>query len=96
MERGMSNATLSDIYEQIADLLATARTKQLTGEEQDALGLFQEASLLFTRFRDVLSTYGGFAALEHALAVTMTALQNGPAVDAVRAKRAPRRRRRIS
>ncbi len=67
--------TLSDIYEELADQLALARTKALMGEPCEALGIFQAASLEYTRFRDVLSVYPGFYALKHAFTVTMTALQ---------------------
>lgn len=70
-----TETTLSDIYEEIADKLALARTKALMGEPCEALGIFQAASLEYTRFRDVLSAYPGFYALEHAFSITMTALQ---------------------
>ncbi len=68
--------TLGDVYEEIADKLALARTKALMGEHAEALAIFQAASLDYIRFRDVLSSYPGFHALEHAFSVTMTALQN--------------------
>ncbi|HLK57316.1 MAG TPA: hypothetical protein VKU00_12160 [Chthonomonadaceae bacterium] len=74
--------TLGDIYEEISERLALARTKALMGERQEALGLFQGASLDYTRFRDVLAGYPGAHALEHAFDVTMAAL------DAERAHRA--------
>lgn len=92
--------TLSDIYEEIADKLALARTKALMGEPCEALGIFQAASLEYTRFRDVLSAYPGFYALEHAFGVTMTALQaEQQHADALEksvsaAKVAPRKRSR--
>jgi hypothetical protein len=70
-----TETTLSDIYEEIAEKLALARTRALMGESCEALGIFQAASLEYTRFRDVLSAYPGFYALEHAFRVTMTALQ---------------------
>ncbi len=70
-----TESTLSDIYEEIADKLALARTKALMGEPCEALGIFQAASLEYTRFREVLSAYPGFYALEHAFTVTMTALR---------------------
>ncbi len=66
--------TLSDIYEEIAEQLATARTKALMGEHCEALGVLQAASLEYTRFRDVLSAYPGFHALEHSLNATLSAL----------------------
>ena len=65
--------TLGDIYEEIAERLALARTKALMGERQEALGLFQGASLDYTRFREVLAGYPGARALEHAFDVTMAA-----------------------
>ncbi|HZT41141.1 MAG TPA: hypothetical protein VFA07_03070 [Chthonomonadaceae bacterium] len=66
--------TLGDIYEEIAERLALARTKALMGERQEALGLFQGASLDYTRFREVLASYPGAHALEHAFDVTLAAL----------------------
>lgn len=65
---------LGDIYEELAEKLAQARTKALMGEREEALGIFHGASLQFTRFRDVLSGYPGHHALEHAFEVTMQAL----------------------
>jgi hypothetical protein len=70
-----TESTLDDIYEEIADKLALARTKALMGERCEALGILQAASLEYTRFRDVLSAFPGFHALEHAYTVTMTALR---------------------
>lgn len=69
-----NECTIGDIYETIAERLATARTKALMGERQEALGIFQGAALDWTRFRDVLTGYPGYHALEHAFNVTMTAL----------------------
>lgn len=95
-----TETTLSDIYEEIADKLALARTKALMGEPYEALGIFQAASLEYTRFRDVLSAYPGFYALEHAFSVTMTALQDeqqrAEAINqpAAAPKAAPRKRTR--
>jgi hypothetical protein len=71
-----NESTLSDIYEEIADQLALARTKALMGEPCEALGIFQATSLEYTRFREVLSAYPGFHALEHAFGVTMAALRD--------------------
>lgn len=68
--------TLGDIYEEIAERLAEARTRALMGERQNALSLFRGAKLEYQRFRDVLAEYPGFHALEHAFDVTMTALQD--------------------
>lgn len=66
--------TLGDIYEEIAERLALARTKALMGEREEALGQFQGASLDFKRFREALEGYPGFHALEHAFCVTLSAL----------------------
>ncbi len=44
------------------------------GERREALGLFRGAWLEFQRFRDVLASYPGFAALDRAFAVTMELL----------------------
>jgi hypothetical protein len=66
--------TLGDIYEDIAERLATARTRALMGERQEALGVFRGASLDYLRFRDVLVSYPGFQALDHAFNVTLTVL----------------------
>ena len=71
-----TESTSSDIYEEIADQLALARTKALMGQPCEALGIFQAASLEYTRFRDVLSAYPGYCALEHAFTVTLTALRD--------------------
>ena len=71
-----TESTLGDIYEEIADQLALARTKALLGERREALGIFQAISLEYTRFREVLSAGPGFHALEHAFTVTMTALRD--------------------
>ena len=62
---------LGDIYEEIADRLAEARTRALMGERQEALGLLQAARLEYTRFRDVLKDYPGHRALEYAFDVTL-------------------------
>jgi hypothetical protein len=69
-----SELTLGDIYDDISERLAMARTKALMGERQEALGVFRGASLDYTRFRDVLTGYPGFHALDHAFNVTMAAL----------------------
>lgn len=66
--------TLSELYEGIADQLATARTKALMGERREALGILRAATLEYTRFRDVLSAYPGFHAMEHAFSSTLQAL----------------------
>ena len=66
--------TLGDMYEDIADRLAIARTKALMGERQEALDVFQGVSLDYRRFQEVLKDYPGYHALEHAFLATMDAL----------------------
>ncbi|HLK59882.1 MAG TPA: hypothetical protein VKU00_25190 [Chthonomonadaceae bacterium] len=66
--------TLGDIYEEISERMAQARTKALMGEREEALGLFHGASLDYMRFREVLKDYPGYHALEHAFLVTLGAL----------------------
>src|SRR5690348_15651823 len=68
--------TLGDIYDDISERLALARTKALMGERQEALGVFRGASLDYRRFREVLTDFPGFHALEHAFNVTLTALDS--------------------
>lgn len=70
-----TESTLSDIYEQLAEQFALARTKALMGERCEALGILQAATLEYTRFREVLSAFPGFYALEYAYTVTTSALQ---------------------
>lgn len=66
--------TLGEIYEDISERLALARTKSLMGERREALGLFQGAFLEFRRFREVLNGYPGFHALEYAFQATLNTL----------------------
>jgi hypothetical protein len=92
--------TLGDIYEEIAERLALARTKALMGERQEALGLFQGASLDYTRFRDVLAGYPGAHALAHAFDATLAALEaeqvhrNADRIETAPLVSRPRRRAR--
>lgn len=65
---------LGDVYEEIAERLAQSRTKALMGEREEALGLLQSAILELKRFRDLLSGYPGFLALEHSMHMTLGAL----------------------
>ena len=69
-------STLGDVYDDIQDRLATARTKALMGEREEALGILQGASLDYTRFRDVLRDYPGQHALNYAFDMTMIALRD--------------------
>lgn len=66
--------TLGDIFEQIAERLAEARTRALMGERQVALGLLHAAALEYQRFREVLTDYPGYHALEYSFDVTMRQL----------------------
>ena len=92
--------TLGELYDEIADKLAQARTRALMGEREEALGIFRGASLEFTRFRDVLHDYPGFHALDYAFQATLTALcdeqtvpQETPALEAAVTKTRRRTRR---
>ena len=66
--------TLGEVYEDISERLALARTKALMGERHEALGIFQGASLEFRRFREVLTDYPGYHALEYAFNATLNTL----------------------
>lgn len=89
--------TLGDIFETIADQLATARTKALMGEREEALGHYRAASEEYTRFRDALAGYPGMLALQHAFEVTIAALrqESAPQEPARKTKRTARREQRI-
>ena len=92
-----SELTLGDIFEEISERMAQARTKALMGEREEALGLFQSASLDYTRFHEVLKDYPGFHALEHAFLVTLGALcgeQEPEATEHVMEERLETRSRR--
>jgi len=69
-----SEWTIGDLYDEISERLALARTKALMGEREVALGIYQGASLDYTRFKQILSDYPGYHALEHAFQVTLNAL----------------------
>lgn len=58
---------MGDIFEDIADRIASARTRALMGERQEALALLQCARIDFLRFREVLRAYPGCLALEHSI-----------------------------
>jgi hypothetical protein len=70
----MEELTLGAIYDEIAERLALASSRALMGERREALGLFRGAWLEFRRFRDVLTGYPGFSALDRAFTVTMELL----------------------
>ena len=65
---------MGDIFEEIAERIASARTRALMGERQQALTLLQCGRLDYFQFRDVLRGYPGSLALEHALQTTTAAL----------------------
>src|ERR1043166_3497332 len=65
MEGTGTDYTLGDLFEDLAERIATARSKALMGERQEALGLFQGAFLEYTRYREVLASYPGHLSLEH-------------------------------
>lgn len=66
--------TLGEIYDDIADKLAEARTRALMGERQQALGILQGAALEMRRFQDALRGVPGYLALDHAFEVTRQTL----------------------
>jgi len=70
----MEDWTVGDIFEEIAERVATARTRALMGERQEALTLLQCARIDFLRFREVLRAYPGSLALEHSLEAAQAAL----------------------
>ncbi len=99
METGMNDEmTLGDIFDDIAERLAQARTRALMGERQDALGLMRAAALEYQRFREALQDYPGHHALAYAFDVTMDQLcaeqsqLQAPAAEAARPKLKPRRK----
>jgi hypothetical protein len=67
--------TAAHIYEENADLLASARTKWLMGEGKEALNLYEQAALQYDKYKSILKTVPGFYALEHAHTVTMRTFQ---------------------
>lgn len=92
--------TLGDIYEDIAERLAAARTKALLGEREEALGVFRGAALDYRRFREVLAGYPGCHALEHAFNATLTSLEDEHALaqsdtESARPARASRPRKKV-
>ncbi len=68
--------TLGEIYDELQDKLSLARTHALMGERETALGLLRGASLEFARFRNVLTAFPGYYALEHAFTTTRCSLEN--------------------
>jgi hypothetical protein len=66
--------TVGDLFEEIAERVATARTRALMGEREEALALLQRAHMDYLRFGDILKGYPGSLALEHSLEVARAAL----------------------
>ncbi len=66
--------TLSNIFEALAEGLASARTRALMGERTEALATLRAAFTEYTRYRKVLEAYPGVLALEHAFESTLAAL----------------------
>ena len=79
------NETRDEILEDLQERLAEARTRALMGEREVALGVLRGAVLEMTRFRDLLQGESGYHALEHALDVTLDAM-NAEAVLADKPK----------
>ena len=65
---------MGEIFEELADRVAAARTRALMGERQEALALLQRARIDFLRFREVLRGYPGSLALEYSIDVAQAAL----------------------
>ena len=67
---------MGDIFEDIAERVATARTRALMGERKEALALLQRARMDYLRFREVLHQYPGSLALAHSIEVAQSALSD--------------------
>ena len=66
--------TVGELFEEIAERVATARTRALMGERHEALALLQRARMDYLRFREVLHGYPGGLALEQSMEVAQAAL----------------------
>lgn len=73
-EEMSSDQSVGDVFDDIAEGLAGARTSALMGERETALGLLQRTVLKYARFRDILKSYPGFMALERDLEMSKAAL----------------------
>ncbi len=82
---------MGELIEDLQEKLAEARTRALMGEREVALGVLRGATLEFVRFREVLKSETGYHALEHALDVTLEAM-NHEAVLADQPQKSSRRR----
>lgn len=86
--------TLSDIYEQNADLLALCRTKWAMGETQESMHLYEEAALQYDKFKDILKDYPGFHALQHAHMVTLRMFSADQNIVSVKPRKSTRNRKK--
>jgi hypothetical protein len=66
--------TVGDLFEEIAERVASARTRALMGERHEALMLLQRARIDYLRFRDVLRAYPGGLALEQSMQTAQESL----------------------
>jgi hypothetical protein len=73
--------TVGDIFEELAERVATARTRALMGERQEALALLQRAQMDYLRFREVLKSYPGNLALQRSLEAAQATLCEERAQD---------------
>ena len=67
--------SVGDIFEDIAERVAMARTRALMGERKEALAMLQKARMDFHRFREVLHGYPGSLALENSIASAQATLR---------------------
>lgn len=65
---------MGEIFEDIAERVATARTRALMGERQEALALLQRARIDYFQFREVLQSYPGSLALEKSMEAAQQSL----------------------
>ena len=65
---------MGELFEEIAEQVANARTRALMGERHEALALLQRARMDYLRFREVLHGYPGSLALEQSMDVAQAAL----------------------
>lgn len=65
---------MGDIFEDIAERVATARTRALMGERREALAILQRARMDYMRFQEVLHDYPGSLALARSLEAARAAL----------------------
>lgn len=88
-----SEPTLSDIYDSIAEQIASAQTRALMGEREEALGLMHGAHLDYMRFETVLADLSDRPALPNSYRTAIAALHDQRDRAADLAVRRPARRR---